>query len=727
MSTDPKALTTAAINRLLRPLRTCCNVLAKLPLPTQATGASRPSATYSSTSTNRLGLIQINQKHDPLVILPPPDKLASQLYFSQEYRGSLELARRVYAVRDAFKNIVVKAKNANVSTRVIPLTALCAITIGQNLQEWEEPDDQDDDQQQQDASNDISYADEMYEAVPAAYRAWLLVSHALAIILDTCPHHPTLICILLDVALIHRLQSEASQLLEALLFLALRPKPNGQSLISSPTHSKFIVEYLDKWISAGFTIDAFMAILFSALGLTENAETWSAKALDTLARRLQSIHPPSLVWLAMGLCRYLSASSLEPAYRGQLSTLLSRWTDCVTNNLLSTDGVPPYCDRAFEYLRTAQHGAWNTTRDESTSVLKDSLCCLAIQLIASPGSLSQWQLDNLGKWLSLSTPRALTFSILVKGTLSPKDDTTSIASYMRQGHKKLKIYASHLQKRQLTAHEASLWTCALHFVENLENDPSLRLVEERPDIKAYRERVMELVDKAEENLLHSSSVIGSVQSFDDLLDGNTMTAPTPMRKNATSDFDELNLATPARRNFDDWAWEDEIGCWVRQKTQQSVSYRDSLLKSVQRRRIAIPTPRTRSVIRHSTSRDTKTEVIPFNLFKRQKSQGLGDTDRPARPTRPRPSKPLNDFVSLLANAASHRTVLHGRNVPRGASQSASLSRRNSPSCCSADSDCKGQSRCGNGVPIRKRAALDEIQSSDPHQASDDVLDLFAYP
>lgn len=171
---DHRNLTTTVINRLLRPLRSRCNGLAKLP---NATPATAP-ATYSSS--NRVGLLEINQNHDPLAVLPPPDKLASHLYFSQEYKGFLELARRVYALRDAFKNIVVRAglsgptpNHASLPTRIVPLSALCAQIIGQNLQDWEEPSDgSDSDVEERESlySARISYADEMYEAVPISYR-----------------------------------------------------------------------------------------------------------------------------------------------------------------------------------------------------------------------------------------------------------------------------------------------------------------------------------------------------------------------------------------------------------------------------------------------------------------------------------------------------------------------------------------------------------------------------
>lgn len=168
-----KGLTTATAHRLLRPLKSRANALAKL-----RAAPAQSITTYSSS--NRVGLLDITnqQQHDPLVVLPPPDKLASQLYFSQQsYKDSLELARRIYALRDAFRNVVVKANLAvDRNTTLIPLTALCALAIGHNLQEWDHPEGDPSDSEDGDQSDGPTYADEMYEAVPALYRGYVFIN-----------------------------------------------------------------------------------------------------------------------------------------------------------------------------------------------------------------------------------------------------------------------------------------------------------------------------------------------------------------------------------------------------------------------------------------------------------------------------------------------------------------------------------------------------------------------
>lgn len=157
---DSRCLATPTVNRLLRPLRTRCNVLAKM-VSTQ----SRP-ATYSSS---RRATVSDSSNHDlPLAVYPPPDKFASKAHFSQGYKDSLELIRRIYAVRDAFRNVVIRAAGASQKSDGVPaLSSLCALVIGQNMFGWEEPPEDEEEDSEPDATD---FVDQMYDAVPMACR-----------------------------------------------------------------------------------------------------------------------------------------------------------------------------------------------------------------------------------------------------------------------------------------------------------------------------------------------------------------------------------------------------------------------------------------------------------------------------------------------------------------------------------------------------------------------------
>lgn len=81
------------------------------------------------------------------------------------------MSRRVYAVRDSFKDIVVKTKSGQIQqigsgNEVMALSAMCSMVIGANLQ-YEVDEENDDDM---DGTN---FADELYEAVPLEYRRFV--------------------------------------------------------------------------------------------------------------------------------------------------------------------------------------------------------------------------------------------------------------------------------------------------------------------------------------------------------------------------------------------------------------------------------------------------------------------------------------------------------------------------------------------------------------------------
>ena len=176
LTMDHVSLSTATAHRLLRQLTTRANALAKL-RPEQFQSVT----TYSSSA--RVGLTASQHDH-PLLVLPPPDKLASQLHFAQsQYKSSLELGRRIYALGDAFKNIVVKANiQPDSISHLLPLTALCALAIGHSLQDWERPDDDEEHGDHQSDADGPSYADEMYDAIPSSYRPYVH-THTFAFVL----------------------------------------------------------------------------------------------------------------------------------------------------------------------------------------------------------------------------------------------------------------------------------------------------------------------------------------------------------------------------------------------------------------------------------------------------------------------------------------------------------------------------------------------------------------
>jgi hypothetical protein len=482
------------------------------------------------------------------------------------------------------------------------------------------------------------------------------VSHALGIILDTCPHHPTLICVLLDVVLMHHLQSEAAQLLEALFFLALRPKPNAKASICHSAHSKFLVDHLDKWLAAGLSIEAFMSILTSALSLTETVGTWSSKAMDALARKLHHVHQPSLVWLATRLAYYTSNNEES---RCQLHKYLLRWMEMIDipSSIPSNDA-----DRIVDFIRSASHGSNND--------LKDSLACLASRLLfSSKKDVSASHRETLVKTLVGTKPRSSTFSSIVTTSIGVLGSAAQIQEGLRLLHQYAELFKTH----KLFAHEASLWAFTLTVLENLEADAGPA---DLASVKRHRMEVMELVEQAEGEF--------APQGFDDLL--CTPAINRSVRRSPTLDWgDELSLATPARRNLDEWKWEDDMNCWVRERPLQTPA----------------------SVLRPRITPKKAMAAIPFNLAGSRRSREIGGSVK----------VPKLQFTSLVSNAVAHRTVLH-RPTSKPRVELDKGVRRSGPArrVTFASSDDEEDGALGE-----EDDDLDEFQN----EPSSDVMDLFA--
>ncbi len=163
-------LSVSRINRLLRPLRNKCAIL--------ASATSRPSGsaapiTYGSSSSLSLEI----RAPPPLDVLHDPKLVISRAH--QESRSLDTLARQIYAVTNAYRNVVQAALSGGLdgSRRdVLALTDICAASIGRNtrgevaryLDTFEgEPDEVD--------AEETALVDELYESVPARFRRCVII------------------------------------------------------------------------------------------------------------------------------------------------------------------------------------------------------------------------------------------------------------------------------------------------------------------------------------------------------------------------------------------------------------------------------------------------------------------------------------------------------------------------------------------------------------------------
>lgn len=93
------------------------------------------------------------------------------------------MSRRVYAVRDSFKEIIVKTNSGKTQpigsgNGVMALSAMCSMVIGANLQ-YEIDDDME----------GTNFVNELYEAVPLEYRRFVINQLSISIVTYNWEQH----------------------------------------------------------------------------------------------------------------------------------------------------------------------------------------------------------------------------------------------------------------------------------------------------------------------------------------------------------------------------------------------------------------------------------------------------------------------------------------------------------------------------------------------------------
>jgi hypothetical protein len=181
----PTDLTTTRINRLLRPLRSSSLALFmhNASAPSNTTGPTG-FVTYASRTSWRPA------EKGPLALILPPDAIQAQHPSVRGGVRNIELSRKIYAVRNAFRNIVQAAYGSSAARRsigketkgvqrVLSLTAMCASVVGAGIQE--EVDAQRDEGgemgENEEDEEEMEIVNEMYDYVPSQYRKFVPFFH----------------------------------------------------------------------------------------------------------------------------------------------------------------------------------------------------------------------------------------------------------------------------------------------------------------------------------------------------------------------------------------------------------------------------------------------------------------------------------------------------------------------------------------------------------------------
>ncbi len=164
-------LTTSKVNRQFRSLRSKCASLTAISL-----APPRPKVAVTYGSSLRNAPKEHQDDTPPLAILQSLDKLGSRLHFDRAIVENMQLSKRIYEVRDAFKNIVQSTSgpptpDTTVPSRILPLAGICARVVGEHVEVEMKAsfEDLSDDEGGQDEIRS-QIMDELYEQVPSQYR-----------------------------------------------------------------------------------------------------------------------------------------------------------------------------------------------------------------------------------------------------------------------------------------------------------------------------------------------------------------------------------------------------------------------------------------------------------------------------------------------------------------------------------------------------------------------------
>jgi len=153
--TEVPQLSTSRIHRLLRPLRIRCASLAALGKETR-----RRPATYSSKAT-------VSKENVPLVLILHSS--SSAIHVDKHSIDTSDLLRKVYAVRDCFRDILLatgrrgKLESGGGPVRIVRLAEMCSMVIGDTIED-------EDATTNEEKEAVAECADHIYDAIPLEYR-----------------------------------------------------------------------------------------------------------------------------------------------------------------------------------------------------------------------------------------------------------------------------------------------------------------------------------------------------------------------------------------------------------------------------------------------------------------------------------------------------------------------------------------------------------------------------
>jgi hypothetical protein len=424
-------------------------------------------------------------------------------------------------------------------------------------------------------------------------------------------HHPTLLSIILDVSLAHGLLYESDAVLRVLLFVALSPaSTGGMPPVCHPTHSAFFLELRTRWLDNGFPDQTFCRIVVEVLLAVRSPEAWGCKAVHKLAKKICGSDFLSFMELVSSCTSVVlrlgdsNRSNVETTMSKQqdntcvvtrLRRRIHQWLDFACDHCTTTNSEESSAGSDAVYgclelsLSCLQHDICSADNAHIHADLQATIVCLATLWLTSSfvlNSQRDWMVNRLGD----ITPRSSTYVTLVTKTFAKWT--------LDLGQRKIRSIAMMLRLQNLLRLETSLWACVLRHIEHPTSEHLLGSSSEIEKIREYRDRLIDLVDDAEDRCFG--------------VDASSRHTP---RGHAKVD----DLGSAAGHLNCEWHWEAIVRCWVR---------KDNSHPSTKKRKID----------------DTKVSGARLDPVHNK------DMPLPLQPS-------SSNFTSLLANAFLRRTVL----------------------------------------------------------------------
>ncbi|KAF8891692.1 hypothetical protein BD779DRAFT_1670670 [Infundibulicybe gibba] len=481
-----------------------------------------------------------------------------------------------------------------------------------------------------------------------------ILAHALRIILDTTPPHPTLLSILLDVCSAHRLEYLSAIILEALFRSAMHATPSSASApLCHPTNSLFLVDLYERWCEAHFTAQAFTRILLDALHASGVRAVWTSKALGKLSRQLCKADLYPFFQLAGGLAHVITSPTRFPGDVGTEQHTLANWCHQALDRLSTlslqspqnADGNHENIGEFLEYLDGIISPSLGNPCDPN---LVDAIISLAthwLTLQSAPGTSRPTNFATTLLMLRQTAPRTSTYNRLISNVFSPNIGVSNPKT--KDVQQTLQRYASSLRSYDLFHLEASLWASALGHVESSDVESQLASHEGHAAVRNFRYLLIDTVEEVEERCLERITSGAAV---------------TPLKRKR---FVAPQGSYPSHAHTD-WRWEKILGCWIQKqsplkaKTQRKANYIGTAyspgpLSTIQRLR------RKRTNL---ASSPCKRASFPATTLPAAQNRAGVYEIRVGKGFRSRPSRRSSNFASLLSDAQAHRTVLHPKSSTR---------------------------------------------------------------